>query len=171
MSGFALPALRSLGELADSSPKIIIDTREQNPLPFSRLKTVRGTLVSGDYSIVGLEELFAVERKTVPDLCACCIGENRSRFQRECHRLRGFRFKRLLIVGTEEEILRGDFQSNIRPKAVLGTLAAFEVRYDLPTVFCETSEKAGRLIERLAFYFAREMVCVVNEMRRATAAG
>src|ERR1700758_2310291 len=150
---FSLPALRSLGELAGAEPVIIVDTREQDPLPFARLKTRGGTLVTGDYSVAGLESLFAVERKSISDLVGCCMGQNRERFERELHRLRGFRFKRLLIVGTEEDILRGNFQSNIKPKAVLGTLAAFEVRYDLPVVWCETPEKAGRLIERFAYYF------------------
>jgi hypothetical protein len=43
---FTLPALRSLGDLAGAEPVIIIDTREQDPLPFSRLKTQSGTLVT-----------------------------------------------------------------------------------------------------------------------------
>jgi ERCC4-type nuclease len=104
---FKLPALRSLGELAGSEPVIIIDTREQDPLPFSRLKTQVGTLIAGDYSIVGLERLFAVERKSIPDLVGCCIGQNRERLERELHRLRGFSFKRLLVVGSEAQILKG----------------------------------------------------------------
>jgi hypothetical protein len=41
---FRLPALRSLGELADRAPVIVIDTQEQEPLAFERLASVRGTL-------------------------------------------------------------------------------------------------------------------------------
>lgn len=126
-----LPARRSLGKLADVRPVIFADTREQNPLVFSRLQSVRGTLQSGDYSFRGGEELFAVERKTVPDFVACCVGENRERFFRELHRLRGYRFKRLVIVGTRAEIEAGEYRSNIAPKAVLATLAALEVRFDV----------------------------------------
>src|SRR5260370_30850848 len=95
---FELPALKSLGKLPNHEPVIVVDTREQEPLSFHRLKAVCGTLISGDYSVAGLEELFAVERKTVSDLVGCCMGENRERFERELHRLRGFRFKRLLVV-------------------------------------------------------------------------
>jgi DNA excision repair protein ERCC-4 len=76
---------------------VVFDSREQDPLIFQNLTSVRGTLYTGDYSILGLEELIAVERKTIPDLVSCCMGENRERFERELHRLRGFRFKRLLI--------------------------------------------------------------------------
>ena len=163
---FQLPALHSLGDLAGSEPVIVVDTREQEPLPFSRLKTQPGTLVTGDYSVAGLENLFAVERKSISDLVGCCVGQNRERFERELHRLRGFRFKRLLIVGTEDEILKGDYRSNIKPQAVIGTLRAFEVRYDVPIVFCDTAQTAAARIESWAYWFAREMVQVVNDLWR-----
>ena len=163
-----LPALRSLGELADAQPVIICDNREQAPLPFSRLKTQQGTLYSGDYSIAGLESLFSVEKKSLADLTACCVGSNRERFERELHRLRGFRFKRLLVIGGEEQIWRCQYHSSIAPKAVLATLSAFEVRYDVPIVFCETPEAAGRLVERWAFWFSREYILVANSLLRAT---
>jgi hypothetical protein len=138
-----------------------------SPLPFGRLATTIGTLVSGDYSVAGLENLFAVERKSIGDLVSCCVGQNRERFERELHRLRGFRFKRLLLVGSEADILKGDYRSNIKPQAVLGTLRAFEVRYDLPVVFCQTPELAGRQVESWAFWFAREIVEAVNDLWRS----
>jgi DNA excision repair protein ERCC-4 len=162
-----LPALRSLGNLASVRPVIVIDTREQCPLPFARLVVERGTLASGDYSFRGGEELFAVERKSVADLTACCQGSNRERFERELHRLRGFRFKRLLVVGSREAIERGEYVSRIAPKAVLATLAALEARFDVPVVFVPSPEDAGRIIESWAFWFARELVENVNTLARA----
>jgi ERCC4-type nuclease len=75
-----MPALRKLGDLAGSAPVIITDTREQNPLAFEWLESRAGTLQTGDYSVAGLEELFAVERKTVPDLVGCCMRGNRGAF-------------------------------------------------------------------------------------------
>ena len=115
-SELALPALVPLGDLAGAKPTIVIDSREQSPLTFTRLQSVEGTLYSGDYSVRGLEELFAIERKTVADLTACCCGDNRARFERELHRLRGFVFKRLLIIGSEEQILRGQYRRALRRK-------------------------------------------------------
>ena len=116
----------------------------------------------------GLEDLFSVERKTVADLVGCCMGDNRERFERELHRLRGYRFKRLLVVGSEAEILAGQYHSNIKPKAVLATLCAFEVRYDLPVVFVPSPGDGARLVERWSFYFAREVVMAVNDLWRGT---
>jgi len=164
-----IPALRSLGELADTSPKIVIDSREQTPLEFTRLQSIRGALITGDYSIVGLEELFAVERKSIADLVACCMGENRQRLARELHRLRGFRFKRLLIVGSEEEILAARYHSAITPKAVMATLGAFEARYDLPVVFRPSPQAAAQQIERWAYWYARECMLSATRLTKANA--
>ena len=154
-------------DLAGTSPTIIVDTREQCPLIFERLESRPGTLQSGDYSVAGLQDLFSIERKTVSDLVGCCMGENRERFERELQRLRGYRFKRLLVVGSEAEILAGQYHSNIKPQAVMATLGAFEARYDVPVVFRHTPELAAAQIERWAFWFSREMVEVVNNLWRS----
>jgi DNA excision repair protein ERCC-4 len=162
-----LPALRSLGELADSEPVIVVDTREQEPLVFTRLPSRIGTLYTGDYSVAGLESLMVIERKSLADLVGCCVGESRERFERELHRARGYRFKRLLVVGSEDDILAGRYRARVSPASVLGTLGAFEARYDIPVTWCPTPEVAARQIERWAFYFAREMVEAVNGLRRS----
>jgi ERCC4-type nuclease len=164
---FQLPAVRSLGEHPCRQPVIVIDSREQTPLLFTRLPFVTETLQTGDYSVRGLEELFAVERKTIGDLVGCCMGDGRRRFEAELHRLRGYCFKRLLIVGPESDILTGKYHSNIRAASVLASLTAFEVRYDCPVVFCATASRAAIQIERWAFYYAREAVETVNDLCRA----
>ena len=51
-----------------------------------------------------------------------CIGDNRSRFERELHRLRGYRFKRLLVVGDETDILEGRYFPGLNSKAVFSSL-------------------------------------------------
>jgi hypothetical protein len=94
------------------------------------------------------------------------MGANRERFEHELHRLRGFRFRRLLIVGTREEIEAGVYRSNIKPAAVLGSLAAWEIRYDAPIVFEADPEAAGRRVESWVFWFAREHFECMNAMLR-----
>ena len=163
-----LPALKSLGELAERQPIIVVDTREQTPLRFQRLEAVPGTLTTGDYSIAGLEHLFSVERKTVADLVGCCTGENRARFQRELLRLRGYQFKRLLVVGSEQDIREEKHFSGIKPQSVLATLYAFEIRFDLPIVFAPSTSAAACQIERWVCYFSREIVENANDLWRGT---
>jgi hypothetical protein len=118
------------------------------------------------YSIRGLEDSFAIERKSIDDLANCCLGSNRERFEHELHRLRGYRFKRLLVVGSREVIATGRYHSRIAPKAVLATLGAFEVRYDLPVVFAETTESAALQVERWVWWFCREVVEEANMLLR-----
>jgi DNA excision repair protein ERCC-4 len=142
---------------AEPKPTIIIDTREQTPLPFRTLAFERGTLTTGDYSFRGAEELFSIERKSIADLVACCAGDNRERFERELHRLRGYRFARLLIVGCEAEITTHRYRGSMNPKAILHTVRAFEARY-VPVVWEPMEDKASELVERWAYWFARELV-------------
>jgi len=167
MTGFELPALRGLGELADLEPVIVIDSREQKPLPFERLKTEIGTLAVGDYSVWGLEGLFSIERKSIDDLAKCCVGQNRDRVERELAKLRGYRFKRLLVGGSEEDIFRCRYHSSIEPKSVLATLAAWEVRFDVSVVFIACPRLAGRKIESWAYWFSREYILAANNLLRA----
>jgi ERCC4-type nuclease len=164
---FKLPALASLGELKDTKPVIIVDTREQDPLVFTHLESRRGMLITGDYSIAGMTELIAIERKSISDLVGCVMGQNRERFERELHRLRGFRFKRLLVVGSRGEIEVQRYHSRISPKAVLGSLAAWECRFDVPIVYAATPAQAAIQVETWCWYFAREMVEVVNDLWRS----
>jgi ERCC4-type nuclease len=162
-----LPALRSIGKLAGVEPVVVVDTREQTPLTFTRLRSELGTIQTGDYSFLGGEELFSVERKTIADLVGCSVGDNRARFERELHRIRGYRFKRLLVVGKRETIEKGGYQSKLAPKCVLGTLAALETRYDVPVVFADTPEEAAKRIESWVYWYAREMVEQVNQLTRS----
>ena len=139
------------------SPTVIIDTREQTPLVFKNLPSQRGSLQTGDYSFLGAEELFSVERKSIQDLVSSVTVE-RERFERELHRLRGYRFARLLVVGTEGEINGHRYRSNAAPKAILHSLWAFEARYNIPVVFEPSQERAAVLVERWCFWFARELL-------------
>ncbi len=164
----ALPALKRLGKLADLRPVVIIDTREQTPLPITRLETVRAGLQTADYSFQGGEHLFGIERKSVDDLVSCCMGDNRERFEREMHRLRGFRFKRLLIIGHRWMIEGQRYKSKIRPAAVLHRLDAWEARYDLPVIFCEHPTQAAELVEKWVWWSAREMVEDANSLLRGS---
>jgi ERCC4-type nuclease len=133
-------------------PSIVTDSRERTPLTFANLPTVAGTLVSGDYSIRGLEDRFAVERKSPADLVGS-VGRERDRFTRELHRLRGFDFARLLVVGSPADVVavcRG-----MNPRAVFASLAAIEAR-GIPIVWQPDPTAAASWVERVAFWFWRE---------------
>ena len=137
-------------------PVIVIDTREQQPLTFD-LPTERGSLITGDYSIKGLETFVAVERKSVDDLVGCLKGQQRERFERELSRGRGLDYFALVIEADLADLAAGRYHSRMNPKAVVQSLLAFSVRYSLPVFFCPGREYAGRVVESLLMKYVAEM--------------
>jgi ERCC4-type nuclease len=137
--------------MAIELPTIITDTREQRPLVFTHLPSEPGALHSGDYSITGLEHEFAIERKSIPDLCQS-VTRGRERFERELHRLRGFSFARILIIGNPCEV-QAQAQN---AKAIFSSISALEVRGSIPVVWEPSPDLAARLVERWAWFFWRE---------------
>lgn len=115
--------------------KIIVDTREQTPFRFgSEVQTEPGTLATGDYSLAGLENLVAVERKSLADLVMCC-GPERDRFKRELHRLKAYRCRAVIIEAHMTEVVYQKYRSNMAPAAVMGSVASWQTRYEVPFVW------------------------------------
>ena len=136
---------------------IVIDTREQTPLAFpSAIPTVRGTLRTGDYSVTGYEDAFAVERKSLSDLVHTVIHD-RARFERELERMRPFSFRRVLVTSPYEAVARGEYEhSRANPRSVVASIAAFEARYNVPFVFAANPGEAATRLVDWARYFVRE---------------
>ena len=131
----------------------VVDTREQIPLDLSPLKTVRKTLVTGDYSVQGLEDIVAVERKSLADLVAC-TGVERVRFGREVKRLLAYPVRALVVEATWEEVEAGRWRSRTRPNAVIGSLLGWMVG-GLPVILAGDHQRAGLFASRLLFLAAR----------------
>jgi ERCC4-type nuclease len=105
---------------------VICDTREQQPL-FSPCEwVVRKKLDVGDYSIVGMESMITVERKSLADLYGT-IGQGYDRFERELKRAVTYRWKGLVIESEEGDIYNNaDVYSSIHPNLVYQVLASLE---------------------------------------------
>jgi hypothetical protein len=86
--------------------KILVDTCEQDPLPFTRpIKMVRfGPPDTGDYSVEGLEKLLRVERKKPGELWGC-IGSKRDHFKDQLRRMKAFRYRILLVEGALSDLI------------------------------------------------------------------
>ena len=134
--------------------KIVIDSREQDPLPV-RNAVVDG-LYTGDYSVRGFEDYITIERKSIPDLVSS-VTSDRERFENECRRMKGYLFRRLLIIGSYADLRSGNYRSRTKPKSVVNTLWAWQARYDLPFVFVDTPDEGARLVEKWLSWFVYEM--------------
>jgi ERCC4-type nuclease len=77
-----IPMVAERGGTQIKAPKavLLVDTREQNPLNFSRFRgwfsgIEKKALELGDYSIAGLEDVCVVERKDLSDLVHSCTAD------------------------------------------------------------------------------------------------
>ena len=124
------------------TPLVILqDTREQTPWRFPPTVRVAGrvtpvevrvaTLQSGDYSVLGFAGSVVVERKSVADMAGTIAG-GRERFDREIARLARFRFARIVVEGTLDEVRAATAMSF---PSILGSLASFDARAGVATVF------------------------------------
>lgn len=140
-------------------PPLVIDTREQTPLTFpSMVEVKRGTLKTGDYSIQGYEDRFAVERKSLQDLVHTVIHD-RERFERELERMREYPFRRIIVTAPYAVVARGGYPfSRANPRSVIASLNTFDVRYGVPTTFAANSSEAALRVLNWAYYFVREDV-------------
>ncbi len=140
-------------ELKPDQIVAVVDQREKIPLDLAPLRHRFGHLETADYSIEGLEHLIAFERKSLPDLLACC-GTSRERFERELARLRGFQVKGLIVEATWADLELGEWRNRISPQAVTGSLLAWSTD-GLPVWFAKDHHTAGRIVSRLLFIAAR----------------
>ena len=146
--------------------RIIVDNREQTPLPFSpAVPTRRGTLYPGDYSIEGYTRSWAVERKSIADLIGSLIGHkrltdgtrrnNRDRLIEELTAMRGFDFAAVIVTGPRYAIEGHQYQSRVEPANVMGMIASIEAFTGVPFVFYDSPEEAARWVAIEALHYWR----------------
>lgn len=152
-------------------PCILVDTREQAPLRFSEAVDVqRATLPTGDYSVAGASDRVAIERKSLPDLVACC-GPERERFLDCCRRLQGYPVRAVVVEASIEHVLAHAYRSRLLPQSVIGTTIAIFVDYGVPTLWAGDASNAANLTERILSRVWRQATDSNNNARREPADG
>jgi ERCC4-type nuclease len=144
-------------------PVVLVDTREQTPwrLVESHPNWVAGetrvALASGDYSIEGMQDVLALERKSMVDAIRSAVTD-RERFIRACARLGKLRWKAIVIEATYEDLkspyddVEG-IESGAHPNAVVGTLDAIEAKFGIPVIY--TSQVRALAEERAASWLSK----------------
>lgn len=127
--------------IAVPKPKVVIDSSEHMGYTFKRFTnwfsgTMRKRLPTGDYTLVGLEDEIAVERKTLPDLVNSIIQE-RENFILRCEKLSSFKKKCIVIEGSLSSLKTPYDVSRAHPNAVLGSIIAAQERWNIPIYFLD----------------------------------
>jgi ERCC4-type nuclease len=122
---------------------IVIDTREGEPYSFDpRLAgAVRRALAAGDYSLAGLEDQVAVERKTLDDFVSTVIHRRR-RFRQELRKLSRYRAACVVVEAELLDVLGKRYRSEARPEAVVGSMLSILLDYGVPVAFCGNRQAA-----------------------------
>lgn len=139
-------------------PRILSDSREQNPLTFNKDKfdVITEGVPFADYwcEIPTTESTYvqvpiAFERKSLGDLFGT-MGKGYERFKREMERAKEAKFHLVLIIeGSIKDVHRGYEHSSIKGESMLKKLAMLRVRYDLEVLFFEDRRSMARWIEEV----------------------
>lgn len=127
---------------------IIRDTREQNFWSFNKSEFVEEVIVtkleSGDYSMVGYEDSFVIERKGSISEWANNIFEKR--FINELERLAEFKHPYIFLEFTADDVMKFPRSSDIpkyrwkylkvTPDIMLRRTWEFSVKYGVHIIFC-----------------------------------
>ena len=142
-----------ISPLHNSEISIACDTREQKPYRFVGFKTERKTLKTADYSIVGLEDYVAIERKELGDFIGC-IGRERERFEREIERLKKFSVKYIIVEAHPIEIEQSRYRGNTHPNAVFGSIYSW-LAQDVPILLVGDRSRAERTVAGILWHVAK----------------
>lgn len=133
----------------DMARRIVIDSREQRPYDFGGDDfAIRKALPSGDYSLEGLEERFAIERKSLQDWVNTVV-HGKERFAKELERLQSYDYACVVVEATLEDILSGNYRSKIAPDALLGKTCGIMVGYGIPVLFAGDRPHACAMVRKL----------------------
>lgn len=134
---------------------IAIDSREKRPYKFESLSKVV-SLKTGDYSIVGFENIIAIERKSKADLFMS-FGKNRERFERECKRLSEIRYAGIVVESTWGNLSRPPRYSKMNPLAVKNSLISWSLKYNLHVWMAGDRKGGEEIVENLLKMFLVRM--------------
>jgi hypothetical protein len=155
--------------IAEPSITLIQDTREQAGwLELFQTPCTTGTLQFGDYSVLGLEALIAIERKSLPDLLGS-LTQGRDRFETELKRARSLHKFYVLVECSLSDLLVQDFGklSRATPRSIWGTVCTWSTRYH-PFIFANDRAAAARLCEGMLFAYAKEFFKGTDAVARAS---
>ena len=138
---------------------ILCDSWEQRPYLFEKydVQVERAGLPTGDYSIAGLEQAAAVERKSLDDLVGCLMGDNRRRFERELMRGSMLDFFAVVIEADLADVKAGRYRSAMKPHSVLQSVCAFSVRHRVSFLWTGSREAGEYMTFSLLGKYASEI--------------
>lgn len=138
----------------------IADTREQRPLEFDSPyieNVVTKKLDTGDYSILGLEDVLCIERKnSIGEFYNNCTEQ---RFENELKRMQSFKYRFLVLECSLAEVMDVPYSlglspqktalCKLKPKYILMKISEIQVNHGVHVVFAETREGVTEIVTNI----------------------
>jgi len=147
-----IPVIAERGgtQLKTPRPVLLVDTREQNPLDFSRFDgwfagIEKKALKLGDYSVAGMEEICVVERKDLSDLVHSRTA-SRSVFMNRLRQMAQYPHRLLLVTSTLSQIKSPYAHAGENPNRIAQSLIAMLAGLQVPFLCSETHELGEELV-------------------------
>jgi ERCC4-type nuclease len=131
---------------------IIVDTREQIPWEFELHNIAKQKLDTGDYSILGFENIIAIERKKSVSELATNLSE--SRFNDVLERLSKIKHPYLVFEFSLEEVYNFPVGSDIPKRLwdklrisgnyIIKRLIEIQLKYNIQVIFCDDPSNAEK---------------------------
>ncbi len=148
----ALPVLAERGGTQLKTPRLVIlvDTREQSPFDFSRFEgwfagIEKRPLKVGDYSVAGLEDVCAVERKDLSDLIHSLTAE-RSVFVNRLRLMSRYPHRLLVITAALSQVKSSYPHGGANPNHITQSLIAVLAGLQVPFLCVDTHELGEELV-------------------------
>jgi len=140
----------------DDKPVILCDSREQQGFTFDPavVRVERCALPAGDYSLAGLADRVAVERKSLNDFVATVI-RGRARFGIELKKLKSLEAACVVVEGDLSDVLAGRYKGGAHPHSVFGAVMSIIVDCGVPVYFCSDRQIACRFTQEYLLRFYR----------------
>jgi ERCC4-type nuclease len=134
---------------------VIVDTREQQPWSFDNYVKANKKLDTGDYSVEGLENLLAIERKKSINEIANNIVE--SRFKDVIDRLSKIKYAYILLEFDLNNVLNYPIGSSlpkhmwdkvkISPSFIMKHILEWQMFHNIKVMFCGSADNAEQTAE------------------------
>ena len=132
---------------------VVCDTREKKPYTFSRIETVSEAMKTGDYSVKGYEDVFAVERKSLPDFLKS-ITWDRDRFKREINRGNELLAFVVIVECYYGDITSWNYDRDVHPNSVTATVNKWEEYNNVKFVWGGDRERSEKeTLEQLQTWY------------------
>lgn len=138
--------------------RVVVDSREQRPWDLSPEffeVEVRG-LRTGDYSIAGHEERFALERKSLGDLVNT-VTRDWIRFRKELYRLAAMDVAAIVVEADLVDVLAHKYESDAEPSSVLGRANAIFLDHGIPVLWWGPRPICTTMAQRFLLLAAKKL--------------